>query len=421
MLSARSSLAKVLPTPSHENQPPKIPQYFFPKTFFFTMTSATVASTSSQGNAPVKILKDELIKDKPVKAFRRPENAGESPEDPFPHPECVFDHGDNPSLAPSAVNISISTPESSENVTINADMEMTSRVISPSLTDSLPTTPNSPPSQTPSFTTSLTVAATAAEIFIDATLPTPIFNHDLSPTNRSPTTPMVAAEHEGLQSRSGGHLTNFNAEDHHNGAPRPLSTLSSADSLASSSSSPGRCRICYESHPGLHFPCRCQGSNGGVHPPCLLRWAMASDRTHCEVCQQPFPVRIQKEVRRQRRLTHRLDGARETALRRHLQRPREAERTDGGGGRRCDAFTRTLGMCVLLFLVCLVLIGIAAVALKNRGLLTPDEVTDVLMGGVAIIIVLLCGVIATWTSFCEQQNDIRVYYTPESNVYFDTV
>ncbi|CEO94613.1 hypothetical protein PBRA_000398, partial [Plasmodiophora brassicae] len=49
----------------------------------------------------------------------------------------------------------------------------------------------------------------------------------------------------------------------------------------------GLCRICLQdgSSRTLLRPCRCRGTQAGVHGECLHKWLITASRTTCEVCQ----------------------------------------------------------------------------------------------------------------------------------------
>lgn len=57
------------------------------------------------------------------------------------------------------------------------------------------------------------------------------------------------------------------------------------------SSTPVRCRICYDDKNNLISPCRCKGTVGLLHKSCLERWLQVSQMVSCEICGYEYNLR----------------------------------------------------------------------------------------------------------------------------------
>jgi hypothetical protein len=53
------------------------------------------------------------------------------------------------------------------------------------------------------------------------------------------------------------------------------------------------CRVCLEDESSGKFvsPCKCKGDLANIHEKCLIRWIEVSERTECEICNQPYQKR----------------------------------------------------------------------------------------------------------------------------------
>ncbi|KAM7533308.1 hypothetical protein Aperf_G00000126530 [Anoplocephala perfoliata] len=74
-----------------------------------------------------------------------------------------------------------------------------------------------------------------------------------------------------------------------NDSPNQESVDSSTSAL--NSSTPIRCRICYDDKKNLISPCRCKGTVGLLHKPCLERWLQISQKVSCEICGYKYNLR----------------------------------------------------------------------------------------------------------------------------------
>ena len=48
------------------------------------------------------------------------------------------------------------------------------------------------------------------------------------------------------------------------------------------------CYICYENSGNIIFPCKCTGTNRGVHRKCLNKWLEISKKDECQVCKYKY-------------------------------------------------------------------------------------------------------------------------------------
>ncbi|XP_075157028.1 uncharacterized protein LOC142230260 [Haematobia irritans] len=83
------------------------------------------------------------------------------------------------------------------------------------------------------------------------------------------------------------------------------STMGSQNSMSKLGSMDGMgnlCRICRWNRSDfllLQSPCLCKGTVGSIHLQCLKRWILHRRNTHCEICNAPFILPLQKQSFRQ--------------------------------------------------------------------------------------------------------------------------
>lgn len=51
------------------------------------------------------------------------------------------------------------------------------------------------------------------------------------------------------------------------------------------------CKICYDKD-NLIFPCKCNGTCGGIHRECLDEWLLESSNTKCEICLHEYKYKV---------------------------------------------------------------------------------------------------------------------------------
>ena len=66
----------------------------------------------------------------------------------------------------------------------------------------------------------------------------------------------------------------------------------SADNQEINNPSNGECYICFDNTGDLMFPCKCKGTNKGVHSDCLEKWIYISTHNYCLVCKYIYMYKL---------------------------------------------------------------------------------------------------------------------------------